>query len=79
MARRLKKKAKRRLLLISTLLVVLIGFVCFNFFGSDSAANLDNPLPNLTKPKEEPIKTYKALFIKPLIMKPRENMILVIC
>ncbi len=63
MARRLKKKAKRRLLLVSTLLVVLIGFVCFNFFGSDSVANLDSPLPNLTKPKEEPIKTYKASLI----------------
>ncbi len=62
---KLKKKVKKRLsiLLILTLVALLAGFVGFKYFKGNEVKLPNNPLENITKPKEDPIKTYKASLI----------------
>lgn len=62
MARRLKRKAKKKLLLISILVIFLLGFAGYKFIFNDNDENSKNPIKNILEP-EDPIKTYKASLI----------------
>lgn len=59
---KLKKKAKRRILLILTLVIILLGFVSVNYISHLN--NDNNPGNNIIPVEpEDPIKTYTASLI----------------
>jgi len=59
---KLKKKVKRRLFLILTLVVILVGYVSFNHFINNNDPNIKDII-NKPEKEEDPIKTYKASLV----------------
>ncbi len=60
---RLKKRVKKRLILITFILaVILLGVFTFNLVFKNNEGNIKNPIKNILE-KEDPIKTYTAKLI----------------
>jgi len=59
---RLRKKAKKQLLLIFLLLVLLIGFFGLKYIFNNDNNDLKNKIDEIIEP-EDPIKTYTASLI----------------